>query len=35
MESLARRNGIEMSHASFGSDAAKLIATLDRIMEAT
>jgi hypothetical protein len=32
--SLARRNGIEMSHASFGSDTAKLIATLDRIMKA-
>jgi hypothetical protein len=28
---LARRNGIEISHASFGSDTAKLIATLDRL----
>jgi hypothetical protein len=33
MESLARRNGIEMSHANFGSDTAKLITTLDRIMK--
>ena len=33
MESLSRRNGIEMSHANFGSDTAKLIATLDRIMK--
>lgn len=32
LESLARRNGIEMSHANFGSDTAKLIATLDRII---
>lgn len=28
---LARRNGIEISHASFGSDTAKLITTLDRL----
>ena len=32
LSSLARRNGIAMAHASFGSDAERLIATLDRIM---
>jgi hypothetical protein len=29
---LARRNGIKISHASFGSDTAKLITTLDRLL---
>jgi len=32
--SLARRNGMAMSHASFASDAERLIETLDRIMNA-
>jgi TIR domain len=31
IQRLARRNGIEISHASFGSDTAKLIATLERL----
>jgi hypothetical protein len=34
LSSLARRNGIAMSHASFGSDADRLIETLDRILKA-
>jgi len=29
---LSRRNGIAMAHASFTSDATRLIATLDRIL---
>ena len=33
MAALARRNGISMSHASFSSDADRLIETLDRIMK--
>jgi len=32
---LARRNGIAMAHASFASDAERLIETLDRILKAT
>jgi TIR domain len=32
LASLARRNGIAMAHASFTSDASRLIATLDRIL---
>lgn len=32
LEPLARRNGVEMSHARFGSDADRLIDTLDRIL---
>ena len=32
LASLARRNGIAMSHDSFGSDADRLIATLDRVL---
>ena len=32
LASLSRRNGIEMAHASFTSDALRLIATLDRIL---
>jgi len=32
LASLARRNGIAMSHASFTSDVSRLIATLDRIL---
>jgi hypothetical protein len=35
LHSLGRRNGIAMSHASFGSDADRLIETLDRILKAT
>ena len=34
LASLARRNGITMSHDSFGSDADRLIATLDRVLAA-
>jgi TIR domain len=34
MASLARRNSITMSHASFSSDADRLIQTLDRILQA-
>jgi hypothetical protein len=32
LASLARRNGIAMSHDSFGSDSDRLIATLDRLL---
>lgn len=32
LEPLARRNGVEMSHARFGSDTDRLIDTLDRIL---
>jgi hypothetical protein len=34
LASLSRRNGIAMAHASFGSDADRLIDTLDRILKA-
>jgi hypothetical protein len=34
LASLARRNGIAMAHDSFGSDADRLIATLDRVLGA-
>jgi hypothetical protein len=34
MASLARRNSITMSHASFSSDADRLIQTLERVLQA-
>jgi hypothetical protein len=34
LAALARRNGTAMSHASFSSDADRLIETLDRILKA-
>ena len=33
MESLSRRQAIQMAHVSFGSDADKLVKTVDRILK--